>query len=167
MSKINSFLPLQLFGSGQLLCLSSDCQTGLILQQPHYADFVGSGGAVGGIFDTQSVSVYTLGDVQFLVPATYQERQQAYRNRLSYMNSLHKITFVRSPIHRAYLLVRQLSIWLGVEEAAAIPYDLMGQLVAVLPATIQIGWQQYLQDHYTETVELVRRPAFSSLSTGT
>lgn len=150
MSTINSFLPLQLFGSGQLLCVTSDSPAGLILQQPHYADFIGLGAAVGGSFDIKCTSVYTLGDVKLWVPETYAQRQQAFQRRIAYITCLHKITFVQSSLQRAYLIVRQLCVWLGLEEAKAIPHELVGQLVGVLPTTVAIAWQQYLKDHHAD-----------------
>ncbi len=147
MDGINSFLPLQLFGSGQLLCLPENCQTGLILQSPHYADFAGAGAAVGGEFDIKCTSIYVIGNANFLVPELFQERQRAFRQRLLYMNNLHKITYVRSPVQRAYLIVRQLSQWLGLEAAQNIPPNLVAALVGILPSTVEAGWQQYSQLH--------------------
>lgn len=146
-SENTSLLPIeQLFGSSQLFCLPCDRPVGMILQLPHYADFVGYGAAVGGSFDLKCVSVYPIGDFQFSIPETPQQRQLAFQRRLAYMRTLHRITFIQSPIQRAALMVRQLSQWLTQEEAQKIPCELIGKLIGVLPRTVEAGWQQHLRN---------------------
>ncbi len=146
MSNICSFLPLQFFESGQLLCLESDDCAGLILQLPHYAVFAGIGAAVGGNFDIKCVSVYTIGDVRFRAPNTRAERQQAYQKRMDYIKKQKKITYLLAPLQRAYLMIRQLSFWLHPEEALEIPDELIGQLAGVLPKTVAMARQQFCQN---------------------
>lgn len=146
MNHICSFLPLQFFESGQLLCLESNDRAGLILQLPHYAQFIGVGAAVGGSFDIKCVSIYTIGDVGFQVPLTCPERQQAYQKRLDYMKKQQKITYLLAPMQRAYLMIRQLSLWLHPEEALAIPDELISQLAGVLPETVLMARQQFYQN---------------------
>jgi hypothetical protein len=147
MHTANASVPLQPLVSGQLLCLPTDCQAGLILQYRHYAGFAGVGAAVGGCLDVKSLSVYTIGDVRFEVPETYQKRQQAFQRRIAYAQTLCKIAAVHAPLQRAYLIVRQLCLWLDPKDVKAIPHELLSQLVGVLPKSIEAGWQQYLQ-HY-------------------
>lgn len=147
MGEINTFLPLQLFNSGQLLRIPSNCSGGLILQLTHHAEFVGAGAAVGSSFDIKCVSVYTVGDVQLDVPATFAERKQAYHKRIGYMQRQQKITAMRAPLQRAYLIIRQLCLLLDVDQVRTIPDDLLAQLVGVFPKTIALAWLKYLQDH--------------------
>lgn len=152
MNTANTVVPLQLFVNNQLLCLSTDCQAGLILKYRHYASFAGVGAAVGGCLDVTSLSIYPIGDVRFIVPETQQQRQLAYQQRISYARTLCKITSVYSPSQRAYLIVRQLCQWLDPKIVKAIPNELIGQLVGVLPKSIDAAWQQYLQHcHYRST----------------
>lgn len=143
MRSINSALPLQQLGSGQLLCVVPNFQVGLILQQPHYAEFVGVGAIVGGSFDIKCKSIYAIGKVDFSVPITYRERQRAFQLRMNYMKQQQAITSVISPLKRACLIVQQLCGWIGATEARQIPTDLVAQLVGVLPKTVDTAWQCY------------------------
>jgi hypothetical protein len=137
-----SRVPLDLFKSGQLLVLKPNCRGGLIIQKAFYADFVGPGAAVGGSFDIQCTSVYVIGEVEFDVPATYEQRQQAFQTRIAYIQKLEEILSVSSSIHRAGLMIRQLSLWLGVSHVRRIPLELIAQLGGVLPKTASVAWQR-------------------------
>lgn len=139
--------PIQLLKSGQLLAIAADCQGGLILQKPFYAEFVGPGAAVGGSFDIQSTSAYVLGNVQFLELTTFTERQQAFQKRIVCIENFQEtILPEQSPLRRAFLVVDQLHQWFGIDEVKRIPNELMAQLVGVLPGTIATVWQQYTQN---------------------
>lgn len=145
-----SLIPLeQLFNSGQLFYLPATEPIGLILKFPHHADFAGCGSAVGGKFDLRCVSVYPIGNFNFCLPETCQQRQFALKRRMDYMYTIHRITSVQAPLQRAYLMVRQLSRWLNPEEAQKIPPELLASLIGVLPKTIEVGWLQYL--HHSQT----------------
>ena len=137
-----SRVPLDLFKSGQLLVLKPNCRGWLIIQKPFYADFVGPGAAVGGSFDIQSTSVYVMGEVEFYAPTTYEERQQAFQTRIAYIQKLEEILSVSSAIHRACLMIQQLSLWLGVSHVRRIPLELIAQLGGVLPKTVSVAWQR-------------------------
>ncbi|MBL1175718.1 hypothetical protein [Pantanalinema sp. GBBB05] len=143
MKPINSALPLQQLGTGQLLCIVPNFQVGLILQQPHYAEFVGVGAIVGGSFDIKCKSIYAIGNVDFSVPTTYRERQRGFQLRMNYMKQQQAITSIPSPLKRACLMVQQLCGWIGTTEARQIPNDLVAQLVGVLPRTVENAWQCY------------------------
>lgn len=149
-----SRLPLDLFKSGQLLVLKSNSRGGLIIQKPFYADFVGSGAAVGGSFDIQCTSVYVIGEVEFDVPASYEERQQAFQTRIAYIQKLEEILSVSSSIHRACLMIRQLSLWLGVSHVRRIPLELIAQLGGVLPKSVSVAWRQLSTRNVAQTSEL-------------
>lgn len=137
--------PIQLLKSGQLLAINADCQGGLILQKPFYAEFVGPGAAVGGSFDIQSTSAYVLGNVQFLELTTYAERQQAFQKRIAYIKKFQNLLLEQTPLRRACLIVDQLNQWFGVDETKKISHESMAQLAGVLPGTVAIAWQQYTQ----------------------
>jgi hypothetical protein len=149
-----SRLPLDLFKSGQLLVLKSNCRGGLIIQKPFHADFVGPGAAVGGSFDIQCTSVYIVGEVEFDVPASYEERQQAFQTRIAYIQKLEEILSVSSSIHRACLMIQQLSLWLGVSHVRKIPLELIAQLGGVLPKSVSVAWQRLSTRNTSQTSEL-------------
>ena len=149
--------PIQLLRSGQLLSLTTDCYAGLILQKPFYAEFVGPGAAVGSVFDMHCTSVYTLGSVEFWVPSNRTERQEAFQKRVTYIESLQKITLEQSPLRRAFLIVGQLCQWVGTKEASQVSHELIAQMVGVLPGTVAIAWQQYIEEPsaYENRLELM------------
>lgn len=134
-----SELPLSFFKSGQFLCLSPECQGGLIIHKSFYADFVGPGAAVGSSFDVNCTSVYAIGKVEFCVPATYSERQQAFQQRMAYSQQLQDIVGEEAPLHRSILMLNQLSQWVGAEEVTKIPDELVARLAGVLTKTIKVA----------------------------
>ena len=136
-------LPLSFFKSGQFLSLTSDCQGGIILQKPFYADFVGPGAAVGSSFDINCTSVYVIGSVKFCASTIYSERQQAFQQRMSYTQQLQDILQVESPLERACLIMHQLGQWVGAEEAKKIPDNLVAQLAGLLPRTVVFARKKY------------------------
>lgn len=138
-------LPLSFFKSGQFLCLTPNCQGGLIIQRPFYADFVGPGAAVGSSFDVNCISVYAIGKVEFCVPATYSKRQQAFGQRMAYSQQLQDIVEQEAPLHRSILMLNQLSQWVGAEEATKIPDELVARLAGVLTKTIKVARKTSLQ----------------------
>lgn len=142
-AKLNHrFLPLDSLKSGQVLRLAPGCQGGLILQKPFFADFAGSGAAVGSSFDIKCKAVYAIGQIQLLPARSFHERQQAYQKRIEYTQSLTEIASTLSPLHRAHLIVNQLCQWLGVEQAKKVPVELAACMVGVLPRTIVLAWRQ-------------------------
>lgn len=136
-------VPLDLLKTGQLLALTSDCRGGLIIQKRFYADFVGPGAAVGGSFDVNCTSVYAIGKVEFYAPTTYEERQQAFQMRITYTQKLGEILLELAPLPRAFLIINQLSQWLGVDKVKKIPPELIAQLGGVLPRTAAIALQKH------------------------
>ena len=136
-------LPLSFFKSGQFLSLTPDCQGGIILQKPFYADFVGPGAAVGSSFDVDCTSVYVIGPVKFCASTIYSERQQAFQRRMAYSQQLQEILQVEAPFERAGLILRQLCQWVGAEAAQKIPDELVAQLAGLLPKTIVFSRQKF------------------------
>ncbi|MEQ8537965.1 MAG: hypothetical protein RIB93_11010 [Coleofasciculus sp. D1-CHI-01] len=131
-------VPLDLFKSGQLLAIKPDCRGGLIIQKRFYADFVGSGAAVGSSFDVDCTSVYAIGEVEFYAPATYTERQQAFQKRREYCETLQSIVVRPAPLDRATTILHQLSLWLDAKLISEIPSAWIAELAGVLTKTIMI-----------------------------
>ncbi len=140
-----SALPVSLFQSGQLLAIPPNCRGGLILQRSFYADLIGPGSAVGGYFDVKCKSVYLLGNLQFYVPTTYEDRRLAVHKRINCIKKQQSIVLVPSAIERAERIIDLLCRWLGKAEAQKIPHDLLSQLAGVLPKTTTQAWQSYVE----------------------
>lgn len=134
-----SSVPVSLFQSGQFLSITEDSPGGLILLKDFYADFAGSGAAVGGTFDIQCQFVYVAGVVRFNVPETYEDRQTAFKNRINYIKKLEQIALEPSSPHRSRLMKLQLAEWVGLEEAKKIPTELIAKLAGLHP--VQKRWR--------------------------
>ena len=151
-------LPLSFFKSGQFLCLTPNCQGGLILQRPFYADFVGAGAAVGSSFDVNCTSVYAIGKVEFCVPATFSGRQQAFQQRMAYSHRLQEIVAEEAPLHRSILILNQLCEWVGDEEAKKIPDQLIARLAGVLTKTLKVAKETSVKQISKEFYRRGREP---------
>lgn len=134
--------PLELLKDGQLLSLSHDSPTGLILQKPYYAEYVGPGAAIGGMFDLQCVTIHLLGNVKLTVPETLDERQNAFQKRMEDIEKMQLICEIDLPIDRAIAILDTLSKQFPQEEIQMIANDVLAKLVGVLPSTIVTAWQQ-------------------------
>lgn len=138
-------LPLSFFKSGQFLCLSPDCQGGLIIHKSFYADFVGPGAAVGSSFDINCTSVYVIGEVKFWVPTTHAERQQAFQKRMAYSQQLQELVGQGAPLQRCALILNQLSQWVGAKEANNIPDELVARLAGVFTKTVKMTRKAFVK----------------------
>ncbi len=147
-------LPLSYFKSGQFLSLTSDCQGGLILQKPFYADFVGPGAVVGSSFDVNCTSIYVIGTIKFSASTTVSERQQAFQQRMAYNHRLQEIAEIEAPLRRAFSILQQLSQWVGAEEANKIPDEIVARLAGLLPRTVKIARRKYPAENHPQTFSL-------------
>lgn len=136
-------LPLSFFKSGQFLALTPDCQGGIILQKQFYTDFVGSGAVVGSSLDVNCLSIYVIGAVEFHASTIYEQRQQAFQKRMDYSQQLQEITQEYAPHQRAFLILQQLSKWVGLEEVQKIPNELVAQMAGLFPETIEFVRKNY------------------------
>jgi hypothetical protein len=145
--------PIELLKSGQLLAVTDSLSAGVILQKPYFAEFVGPGAAVGGMFDIECVTLYALGDAEFTVPATMSERQQAFRRRIEDIEMMQQLCESDVPLHRATNILKLLCDRFGTDEVRSIPNDVLAKLAGVLPGTIQMAWQQEFNVYPTVDAE--------------
>ena len=137
--------PLEMLKDGQLLCLAHNHPAGLILQKPYYAEFIGPGSAIGGMFDLQCVTIHTLGKVELNVPETLDERQDAFQSRVEDIEQMQDICDQDLPVERAVAVLKMLSQHFHQEEIQTISNDVLAKLVGVLPSTMATAWQQLSQ----------------------
>ena len=136
--------PIELLKSGQLLALSSHPPAGLILQKPFHAEFVGPGAAIGGMFDVQCVTLHTLGQAEFTVPESKEERQQAFERRVEDIAMIQTLCD-EVPLKRAIAILEMFrQQQFDLEEIRTIPHEVLAKLVGVLPGTIEMAWQHQL-----------------------
>jgi hypothetical protein len=136
--------PVELLKSGQLLSLTMNPKSGIILQKPYFAEFIGPGAAVGGMFDLQCVTIYTLGKVEFTAPATMDERQQAFQRRMKDIEMMQELCQSDVPLARSIGFLDMLCDRFGAEQIRTIPNDVLAKVMGVLPGTIAMAWQTQL-----------------------
>lgn len=139
--KSNGKAPVELLKSGQLLSVCEKSSAGLIIQKPFFAEFVGQGAAIGGLFDLQCVTVYTLGDVQITVPDQKEDRQSAFRRRIEDIEAMQNLCQADSPLERGVSVLQLLCEKFDKQQVQTIPNDVLAKLVGVLPRTIAEAWQ--------------------------
>ena len=137
----SSKAPVELLKSGQLLSIGGSEGSGLIIQKPFFAEFVSHGAAIGGLFDLQCVTVYTLGDVQITVPEDKVGRQQAFQRRIEDIESMQDLCQSDSPLERGVSILNVLCQKFDWQQVQSIPNDVLAKLVGVLPSTINEAWQ--------------------------
>ena len=134
--------PIELLKSGQLLAVVDQPGTGIILQKPYFAEFIGPGAAIGGLFDIDCVTIYTLGAVEFTVPATVDERQDAFRRRIADIETMQMLCQSDVPLVRAIDMLNTLCSKFGVDEVRNIPTEVLAKAAGVLSGTIVMAWQK-------------------------
>ncbi|MGB8698258.1 MAG: hypothetical protein WCD18_02480 [Thermosynechococcaceae cyanobacterium] len=134
--------PVELLKSGQLLSITNSLDAGIILQKPFFAEFVGPGAAIGGLFDLECVTIYTLGKTEFAVPSTLSERQQAFRRRIEDIETMQVLCQADAPLTRAIDLLDMLCKRFGIDEVRNIPNEILAKVVGVLPGTMAMAWQK-------------------------
>ena len=137
----NGKAPVELLKSGQLLSIGGSEEAGLIIQKPFFAEFVTYGAAIGGLFDLQCVTVYTLGDVQITVPDDKSDRQSAFQRRIEDIESMQTLCEADSPLERGILILKLLCDRFDRHQVQTIPNDVLAKIVGVLPRTIGEAWQ--------------------------
>jgi len=133
--------PVELLKSSQLLSIGGSEGAGLIIQKPFFAEFVSHGAAIGGLFDLQCVTVYTLGDVQITVPGEKVDRQTAFQRRIEDIESMQDLCQSDSPLERGVSILNLLCERFDRQQIETIPNDVIAKLVGVLPGTINEAWK--------------------------
>lgn len=134
--------PIEMLKEGQLLSLSESYPAGLILQKPYYAEYIGPGSAVGGMFDLQCVTIHPLGKAELSTPETLDERQNAFQRRMEDIEQMQLICEKDLPIERAVAVLEMLTQHFYQDEIQMIPNEVLAKLVGVLPSTMATAWKQ-------------------------
>lgn len=135
--------PIELLKSGQLLSITMGDNVGIILQKPFFAEFIGPGSAVGGIFDLQCVTIYTLGQVEFTVPETQDARKLAFERRMEDLSAMQDLCQSDGPLARSIKFIETMSDRFGEDQIRSIPDEVLAKVMGVLPSTIEMAWQSH------------------------
>ncbi|WP_299489467.1 hypothetical protein [Acaryochloris sp. IP29b_bin.137] len=122
--------------------MSKNSPAGLILQKPYYAEYIGPGAAIGGMFDLQCITIHPLGQAELSVPETLDDRQDAFQRRMEDIEAMQQICEKDLPVERAVAVLEMLSQQFHKEEIQMISNDILAKLVGVLPSTMAAAWQQ-------------------------
>lgn len=133
---------IELLKSGQLLSVSEAPNSGLIIQKNYFAEFVGPGSAIGGMFDIGCIKIFTLGKVEFNTPITPSDRQQAFQKRIAEIEMMQNLCQSDIPLQRSITLLEMLCDRFSVDEIRMLPNDVLAKIVGVLPNTIAMAWKQ-------------------------
>ncbi|MEC4804011.1 MAG: hypothetical protein SAJ12_21670 [Jaaginema sp. PMC 1079.18] len=151
---VNPILPptqiLSHLHSGQLLRIDARSGNGVIVCHRHYAQILGPGAAVGGIFDLDCRRIITIGQVSLVYPESLKEKRQAFLTRKKWINSTQKIAQHPSALQRATILLRMLERYCGTEIAAQLPTEVLAQIVGVLPSTMATAGKMMPQHQSSE-----------------
>lgn len=120
--------PIEMLKEGQLLSLSESYPAGLILQKPYYAEYIGPGSAVGGMFDLQCVTIHPLGKAELSTPETLDERQNAFQRRMEDIEQMQLICEKDLPIERAVAVLEMLTQHFYQDEIQMIPNEVLAKL---------------------------------------
>lgn len=141
--------PVELLKSGQLLSIGGSEGAGLIIQKPFFAEFVSHGAAIGGLFDLQCVTVYTLGDVQITVPDEKADRQSAFQRRIEDIEAMQDLCQSDSSLERGVAVLKLLCEKFDHQQIQTIPNDVLAKLVGVLPGTIGAAWKHVTSQSFS------------------
>lgn len=123
--------------NGQLLQLHSPSGGAVIICHPHFAEILGHGSAVGGVFDIDACFVIPIGNVCFIPPESYEERQTAYSIRQKWVRKIQAITLSHtSPLRRAWSILELLVKTCGLNGMDQLSDELIALLVGVLPRSV-------------------------------
>jgi hypothetical protein len=145
--------PIDLLKNGQLLSVANSPGAGVILQKNYFAEFVGPGAAIGGMFDVGCLKIYTLGSAELNTPSTLSERQKAFHCRIENIEMMQKLCQLETPLQRSIEFLEMLCNHSSLHEVRKIPNEVLAKTVGVFPNTIAMAWQQRFSLHApTDTV---------------
>lgn len=122
--------------NGQLLRVSGSRGNAIIICHCHHAELAGPGAAVGGMFDIKCSRVIPLGKISIIHPASYNERQKAYKLRQQWLRFTQNAMESTVPLQRASKLLMSLYKYFEPQIIDQLPNEVLAKLVGVLPKTI-------------------------------
>ncbi len=127
----------------QLLAVSENKRSGLILCKANHAEFAGPGAAVGTLVEQACTSIIAIGAPEIVAVVTHKQRQTAYSRRIQWVRWLHKITEHPEPLQRAERLFSSLEAFFGAQVLTGLSDEVLALLIGVLPSTIATMRSQY------------------------
>ncbi len=151
--------------SRQLLAVSEQKRSGLILCKAHHAEFAGPGAAVGTLVEEACTQIIAIGAPDIIPVTTYKKRQNAYSRRIQWVRWLQKITEHPEAIQRAEKLFSSFEAFFGAQVLLGLSDEVLALLVGVLPTTIATVRSQYHQPEHTHELDSTAPHSLTTFST--
>lgn len=131
----------------QLLAISEQKKSGLILCKQYHAEFAGPGAAINCLTEPNYRAVIAIGSPQLVPLSTPEERRRAYGRRIQWGRWLHKILEHPDPFIRAEKLLSGFEEFFGRQVVVGLPSEVLALLAGVFSGTIETVRAQ----HWRET----------------
>lgn len=129
----------------RLFAVGERKRSGLILCNPHSAEFAGPGAAICNPFQIGYTQIIAIGAPEIVEVSHYDDRQKAYGRRIQWVRWLHKIALEPIATQRAENLLAGFEEFFGSEILTELAPEVLALLAGVLPHTIQLLRSQPLE----------------------
>jgi hypothetical protein len=129
--------------TGNLLSISEQRKSGLILCKAFHAEFAGPGAAISSFVEQPYRAVIAIGEPELVTINTLTERRQAYSRRIQWGRWLSKIAEHPDPIERIERLFAGFEGFFGRQVVMSLPAEVVASMVGVLPETAKAVQERY------------------------
>jgi hypothetical protein len=129
--------------SDQLLAISENRRSGLILCKAFHAEFAGPGAVVSSSVEQPYKAVIAIGAPELIAVSDQEARRQAYSRRIQWGRWLSKIAEHSDPIERTERLFAGFEGFFGRQVVMGLPAEVVSSLIGVFPETVKSVQESY------------------------
>jgi hypothetical protein len=129
--------------ASQLLAISEQRKSGLILCKAFHAEFAGPGAAISSFVEQPYRAVIAIGEPELVTIETQADRRQAYSRRIQWGRWLSKIAEQADPVLRIERLFAGFEGFFGRQVVMSLPAEVVASMVGVLPETAKAVQERY------------------------
>ncbi|MBE9029609.1 hypothetical protein IQ266_07690 [filamentous cyanobacterium LEGE 11480] len=126
-----------------LLAISEQRKSGLILCKEFHAEFAGPGAAISSFVEQPYRAVIAIGEPELVTSKTLSQRRQAYSRRIQWGRWLSKIAEHPEPVERIERLFAGFEGFFGRQVVTSLPVEVVAAMVGVLPETAKTVQERY------------------------
>jgi hypothetical protein len=127
----------------QLLAISENRRSGLILCKAFHAEFAGPGAVVSSTVEQPYSAVIAIGAPELIVVPDAEARRQAYSRRIQWGRWLSKIAEHSDSIERTERLFAGFEGFFGRQVVMGLPAEVVSSLIGVFPETVKSVQERY------------------------
>ncbi|NDJ17021.1 hypothetical protein [Myxacorys almedinensis] len=127
----------------QLLAISEQKKSGLILCKDYHAEFAGPGAAVSCLVEPAYRAVIAIGSPTLAPMVTVEDRRRAYGRRIQWGRWLQRIVEHPESVVRAEKLLAGFEEFFGRQVVVSLPSEVLALLAGVFPGTIEMARSQH------------------------